>query len=127
MMRFLLFDFCNHSYKQYKDKIGLSKKISYSSINENILKLCHSSNIKGKSLDPHILKNFENEKLKWNKDYSKFIFPHNEDKNEEDDICDDDEKKINNLTRYQLVTFTFTAFFIGIGIYAFRRSNLVNV
>jgi len=98
----------------FKKKKFTSSKIS--SLYERNIHF--NKNIEEKKLNPLILKKFENEKSKWGKDFSYFIFPYEEKKNK--------ESLIDNETKQYFITFTLSIFFISFGICAVRRSFLFN-
>jgi hypothetical protein len=110
MLRFAFIDIyknTNNSYKKYKENLYVQKYF-FDNKNANCLTRDNKSLIEKKQNVPSLY--FNDEKYKWNRDYSKFTYIENE------KTTEDSNESV------PIITLTITAFIVGLGVYVFRRS-----
>jgi hypothetical protein len=134
MLRFAFIDIyknTNNSYKKYKENLYFQKYF-FDNKKANCLTIDNKSLIEKKQNIPPLY--FNDEKYKWNRDYSKFTYI----ENENEKIGEKTSEKIGEKTSEKtgekttedsnesvpVMTLTITAFMVGLGVcvYVFRRS-----
>ncbi len=116
MFRFAFIDIyknTNTSYKKYKENLYFQKYF-FDNKKANCLTTDNKSLIEKKQNMPPLY--FNDEKYKWNRDYSKFTYIENENEKTGEKTTEDSEESV------PIITLTITAFMVGLGVYVFRRS-----
>ncbi len=118
MFRFAFIDIyknTNTSYKKYKENLYFQKYF-FDNKKANCLTIDNKSLIEKKQNMPPLY--FNDEKYKWNRDYSKFTYIENENEKTGEKTTEDSNESV------PVMTLTITAFMVGLGVcvYVFRRS-----
>ena len=113
MLRFAFIDIyknTNDSYKKYKENLYFQKYF-FDNKKVSCLTKDNKSLIEKKQNKYPLY--FNDEKYKWNRDYSKFIYIENEKEEKSEEKSEESSA---------VITLTITALVVGLGVYVVRRS-----
>jgi|APCry1669189034_1035192.scaffolds.fasta_scaffold44275_1 phenylalanine-4-hydroxylase len=118
MFRFAFIDVLKNSQNSYNQyKYFANKKIALPLIAN------YDSNNEFKKFEKKIFNEVNDEKKKWDKDYSKFTYyKYIKNINEPKDDLPEDDDNDKFLSKNTLVTFAVITLFTGAGIYLLRKS-----
>jgi hypothetical protein len=118
MFRFAFIDVLKNSQNSYNQyKYSVNKKFSFPLITN------YDSNNEFKKFEKKIFNEVNDEKKKWDKDYSKFTYyKYIKNINESKDNSPKDDDNDEFSSKNTLVTFAIITLFTGAGIYLFKKS-----